>query len=102
MRASANDPPAEAYRHFARLDSDFHDLIAQVSGNELVQETLANLHTHVHLFRLFYHARVTSDAVQEHQGIIDALAAGDANGAEAAMRHHLERSRARFTDAFAG
>ena len=102
MRASEIDPPAEGYQRFARLDSDFHDLIAQGSGNELVRETLANLHTHVHLFRLFYHARVTKDAVEEHQGIIEALAAGDATAAQAAMRHHLERSRARFTQAFAG
>ncbi|WP_349236667.1 MULTISPECIES: GntR family transcriptional regulator [unclassified Devosia] len=100
MRETEQDPPAEAYRRFARLDSDFHDAIAQGSGNELVHETLTNLHTHVHLFRLFYHARATSDALEEHQGIIDALTAGDAKAAEAAMRHHLERSRERFIGAF--
>jgi DNA-binding GntR family transcriptional regulator len=100
MRADDVSPTTEAYGRFAQLDSDFHDLIAHASGNELVQETLANLHTHVHLFRLFYHARVTSDAINEHQDIITALARRDPDAAELAMRHHIERSRQRFASAF--
>lgn len=100
MQACEAEPAGEAYGRFARLDSDFHDLIAEAGGNELIQETLAGLHIHVHLFRLFYHARVTADAIEEHQRIIEALAAHDADAAEAAMRRHLERSRERFTKAF--
>lgn len=100
MQAGDVSPKSEAYGRFAQLDSDFHDLIAHASGNELVQETLANLHTHVHLFRLFYHARVTSDAINEHQDIIAALAGRDPNAAELAMRHHIECSRQRFASAF--
>ena len=100
MQASETAPQVEAYGRFAQLDSDFHDIIAHASGNELVQETLANLHTHVHLFRLFYHARVTADAIQEHQQIIEALTARDPAAAETAMRHHIERSRERFANAF--
>ncbi|KKB12624.1 GntR family transcriptional regulator [Devosia geojensis] len=101
MQACEDEPAGEAYGRFAQLDSDFHDLIAEASGNELIQETLAGLHIHVHLFRLFYHARVTADAIGEHQRIIDALAARDPQASETAMRHHLERSRERFTKAFA-
>ncbi len=100
MQASETAPQAEAYGRFAQLDSDFHDIIAHASGNELVQETLANLHTHVHLFRLFYHARVTADAIKEHQQIIETLTARDPVAAETAMRRHIERSRERFTNAF--
>ena len=33
---------------------------------------------------------------QEHQAIYDAIAAGDPDGAGAAMRHHLEAARKRF------
>lgn len=101
MQACEAEPAGEAYGRFAQLDSDFHDLIAEASGNELIQETLAGLHIHVHLFRLFYHARVTADAIEEHQRIIDALAARDPAEAEAAMRRHIERSHERFTKAFA-
>ena len=101
MQACEDEPAGEAYGRFAQFDSDFHDLIAEASGNELIQETLAGLHIHVHLFRLFYHARVTADAIEEHQRIIEALAAREPATAESAMRHHLERSRERFTRAFA-
>lgn len=101
MQAGEAGPQGEAYSRFAQLDSEFHDLIAHASGNELVQETLANLHIHVHLFRLFYHARVTADAIQEHQQIIEALTRRDPQAAEIAMRHHIERSRGRFASAFA-
>jgi len=100
MQASETAPQVETYGRFAQLDSDFHDIIAHASGNELVQETLANLHTHVHLFRLFYHARVTADAIQEHQQIIEALTARNPDAAETAMRRHIERSRERFANAF--
>lgn len=87
----------EAYGSFATLDGQFHDLIAQGSGNELVHEALARLHTHVHLFRLFYLARATTDANEEHHQIAEAIAARDANAASAAMREHVVRSRERFS-----
>ncbi|MBN9335777.1 GntR family transcriptional regulator [Devosia sp.] len=100
MQSCANDAPGEAYGHFAQLDTQFHDLIAAASRNELVQETLSNLHIHVHLFRLFYHTRVTSGAIDEHRQLIDALERRDPAAAEKAMRSHLERSRQRFNKAF--
>ncbi|GLQ55605.1 GntR family transcriptional regulator [Devosia nitrariae] len=89
-----------SYSEFARLDSQFHDLIAQASGNDLVQETLANLHTHVHLFRLFHHQQATSDANAEHAKLIEAFEARDQDRAEQAMRTHVERSYARFRSFF--
>lgn len=88
------------YSEFARLDGQFHDLIAQASGNELVQETLANLHTHVHLFRLFHHQQATSDANEEHAQLIEAFEARDPDRAERVMRTHVERSHARFRTYF--
>jgi DNA-binding GntR family transcriptional regulator len=100
MQTDESDDPRVAYGQFARLDSEFHDLIALGSGNELVQETLSNLHTHVHLFRLFYHSRATADAIDEHARIIDALINHDPKAAEEAMRHHIERSKARFVTFF--
>lgn len=100
MQSCANDAPGEAYGRFAQLDTQFHDQIAAASRNELVQETLANLHIHVHLFRLFYHTRVTTDAIDEHRQLIEALERRAPGAAEAAMRSHLERSRQRFNKAF--
>lgn len=100
MQEGDDSDPGQAYSRFARLDSEFHDLIAMASGNELVRETLENLHTHVHLFRLFYHSRATIEALAEHKRIIDALRRGSTDGAREAMHQHIERSKARFVSSF--
>ena len=89
----------EAYGLFASRDGQFHDLIAQGSGNPLVRDALVRLHTHVHLFRLFYLASATRGANAEHAGIVEALARRDPEAAEQAMRAHVERSRERFIEA---
>lgn len=97
--ASINaDDPRAAYSTFAQLDSDFHDMIAQGSGNELIQEALARLHIHVHLFRLFYHSHAASTAVAEHDEIIRAIRNRDSERARSAMTIHIEKSKARFMD----
>lgn len=88
------------YSNFARQDGVFHDSIMKFAGNELIQETLAFQHTHFHIFRLMFHRRVTEEALDEHQALLDAFAAGDAKAAAAAMRVHIEHSRDRLLPAF--
>src|SRR5262249_42558301 len=90
-----------SYSGFARLDADFHDQIMEIAGNELIRDTLAHLHTHFHIFRLIYYARVTEEALGEHESLLAALSAGDGAGAERAMRRHIEHSRQRLLVAFA-
>src|SRR4051812_4232279 len=51
------------YSNFARQDAIFHDKIMEFSENELIRETLSHQHTHFHIFRLMYHARVTEEAL---------------------------------------
>jgi DNA-binding GntR family transcriptional regulator len=88
------------YAAFARLDAELHDHILDIAGNALVRETLAHLHTHFHIFRLMFNARVTEEALGEHETLLVALSSGDEQGAERAMREHIERSRQRLTMAF--
>ena len=89
-----------SYSQFARLDGQFHDLIALASGNDLIHETLANLHTHMHLFRLFHHQQAASTANTEHAELIAALEARDGERAEQAMKAHVEQSYERFSTFF--
>lgn len=89
-----------SYSGFARLDADFHDQIMEIAGNALIRDTLTHLHTHFHIFRLMYHARVTEEALGEHDALLTALSRGDEVGAERAMREHIERSRERLLVAF--
>jgi DNA-binding GntR family transcriptional regulator len=88
------------YSTFARQDALFHDRILGIAGNDLIRETLNHQHTHFHIFRLMFHSRVTEEALDEHEALLAAFAAGDARAAEMAMRVHLEHSRDRLLPAF--
>lgn len=89
-----------AYGRFAQRDREFHDMIAAGSGNALIRESLARLHVHVHLFRLFHHSHAVTAAVEEHNAIVAAILDRDAAAASDAMLAHLEASRLRFSSAF--
>ncbi|MEN3148915.1 GntR family transcriptional regulator [Neorhizobium sp. IRAMC:178] len=88
------------YSTFARQDAVFHDRILEFAGNELIRETLNHQHTHFHIFRLMFHSRVTEEALDEHEALLTAFAAGDPAAAEKAMRVHIEHSRDRLLPAF--
>jgi len=88
------------YSTFARQDAVFHDRIMEFAGNELIRQTLSHQHTHFHIFRLMFHSRVTEEALDEHEALLSAFAAGDPSAAEKAMRTHLEHSRDRLVPAF--
>lgn len=93
--AMAAPPPEEerlAYGKFAHRDARFHALIATVGGGELMAETLARLHTHMHLFRVLFHSRVTEEAIREHAQLLDALLRRDAAGSREAMADHIRNS----------
>lgn len=100
MQTMAETIERLTYGEFARVDSRLHDVIAVASDNPLLREGIARLHSHIHLFRLHYHARVPRDALGEHEQLLAAIAERDAQAATAAMRTHLEMSRARLGVAF--
>ena len=72
----------------------------EFAGNELIRQTLTFQHTHFHIFRLMFHSRVTEEALNEHDDLLAAFAAGDADAAAKAMRVHIECSRDRLLLAF--
>ena len=88
------------YSNFARQDAIFHDKIMEFSQNELIRQTLSHQHTHFHIFRLMYHARVTEEALDEHEAILAAFGAADPDATQKAMRVHIEHSRDRLLPAF--
>ena len=98
-RAKTGDERAR-YSQFARQDAVFHDMILKVAGNELIRDTLNHQHVHFHIFRLMFHSRVTEEALSEHEAIVAAFEARDAEAAEKAMRVHIERSRDRLLPVF--
>lgn len=85
-----------SYDRFADDDADLHAKIAHASKNSLIEDSLSRLHTHLHIFRLRFHSEVTTEAFSEHARVVDALQRRSPGEAEAAMRHHIEKSYARL------
>lgn len=88
--------PAPTYSEFARKDAELHAVIAEASGNAFLADALAKLRTHVHIFRLVSHTRVTTEAIAEHADLLAALRRGDAAGSKKFMRDHILASRNRI------
>lgn len=94
------DAGSRGYALFSQRDAEFHDRIAACGRNSFIRESLARLHTHVHLFRLSNQASVTVDAIEEHAEIVAAIGRRDPDAAAYAMRSHIEASARRFGSAF--
>jgi DNA-binding GntR family transcriptional regulator len=87
------------YRAVVQHDGQFHEAIAAASGRGLLAHTLARLHPHAQLYRLFFSHGLERDTLAEHTAIVRALRRHDADEAAAAMTRHLERAYARFRTA---
>jgi DNA-binding GntR family transcriptional regulator len=82
-------------------DATFHDKIAELGGNPWLRESLARLRSHLHMYRLYHHARHAAATKPEHVAIAEAIAARDQDGAAEAMRAHLTTAMKRIDDVFA-
>jgi DNA-binding GntR family transcriptional regulator len=100
MAAPSSEDVRLAYGKFATWDAAFHTRIALAGGSDLIAEALARLHTHMHLFRLLFHSRVTEEAIREHADVIAALNAGDPDAAHFAMERHILFSQRRMAPIF--
>jgi len=91
--ASAEPPVTDDYEGYKALtahDTRFHALLARLSGSEQVRVAFERTHCHLHIFRLHFDRDIGTEAVAEHRRIAEAVVAGDADAAEAAMLAHLE------------
>ena len=96
MRPKKDSETRSTYDQFAEQDSEFHERLAQVTGNALIADSLARMHIHLHIFRLSYSRSITSNAHEEHEILFRAIETRDADAAENAMRAHIQKSHARF------
>ncbi|MFE4465272.1 GntR family transcriptional regulator [Oerskovia sp. NPDC056781] len=79
-----------------RIGAQFHGQIATLADNRWCSELLRQIRGHVDRYRsLSARERVgTTDHVDEHREVASAIASGDPDAAERAMREHIERSGA--------
>lgn len=91
MVSAHPEPVFGAYRAYNEHDRIFHETMIAASGNPVLLETYRSLHVHTVLARL-YHDRGEVDfleSIREHQLIVDALTARDADAAGEAVRRHI-------------
>lgn len=87
MAAERHDSQA-----FLLLDDEFHRLIAQSINCELSWETVENIKAAMDRVRFLTLSKVSppESLIQQHQEIYQALIAKDVDGAEHALRRHLQ------------
>ncbi|WP_232667611.1 GntR family transcriptional regulator [Pseudonocardia sp. TRM90224] len=89
MIAKRGDADSQQFIEWDRL---FHQVLVDAAGNELIAKTYAGLRTRqvrVGVAALFRAADRQSAVCNEHQRIVDALAAGDESAAHTAIEDHL-------------
>lgn len=76
---------------FGTLNTQWHELLVEGSGNQVVASLLQRLAVPIHrlLFGSFYNEDRLRTANNDHRRILEAILAGDSEGAEAAMRAHV-------------
>ncbi len=93
-RADPSCPPDD----MDLIESDLHDAFARFQPNRRLAAILVRLRTARRVNRLFATHVVQHDEsalLTEHRLVLDHLALGDAEGAAAALRHHLDADHAR-------
>lgn len=77
---------------FARADAHFHDMVMAASRNRLGRAIVNRIHDKARQSMRYhgeYNDAVMHRTVEEHKAVLDAIMAGDAQGAAAAMRVHI-------------
>lgn len=83
---------------YYRLNIEFHDLLMEGAGNPKAKTIYDNLVREMHLFRRKGLSIATNIArsIEEHEAILAAVGAGDAEGARAAADRHIVSGLARY------
>jgi DNA-binding GntR family transcriptional regulator len=79
------------HQRFAKLNSEWHSLIIERSGNEYLRQFLTQLSVPIYrlLFSTFYSTQRIKEANADHRKITAAIVDGRVDDAEKAMREHI-------------
>ena len=99
-RTAAGGTGYAAYFDLSNHDTRLHDLVLEIAGNSAIRQAYARTHCHLHTFRLGYSETFGSHTIDEHTALVEAIASGDGDAAEAAMRAHVSASRDRVLGQF--
>jgi len=90
---------APADQRFVEADVAFHLRIARAAANPVLQQMLESTHSLLHAWitRVIEAAGDTNMSVGEHVPVLEAIEAGDVEGARQAIRDHLDRAGDRLS-----
>jgi DNA-binding GntR family transcriptional regulator len=80
---------------FIEIDTEFHDIIADLAGSEHLKELINSIRRYVIYFRIHsVHQIANVDRiVAGHKTILEALEKHDTEGAQVALKHHVYQSK---------
>ena len=84
---------AESGADYSEADTEFHDAVAQASGNLVVPRLMPILKASVPLFIDVTGRKLIEETIRTHRGVADAIAARDGTAAHDAMYLHLIYNR---------
>ena len=88
--ATSAEIPFEDFAGHIQADLDFHSLIAKLSGNQALQDVIDSLTGRLINLRVITKNEIRSEESQDqHEAIVKAIAAKDADTAEDKMRSHI-------------
>ncbi|MGM7668020.1 FadR/GntR family transcriptional regulator [Microbacterium sp. A93] len=93
MRATVTELAA-----FARADLDFHHALAEAAGNETLTDQVHVVRSLLQVYadRAVHDREHAERAVAEHEAVLEAVRAKDADGAASAMAVHMATASARL------
>ena len=85
---------------FGRLNARWHSLIMEGADDLVIKGIVQRLNTPIHhlVFETFYRGERLRAAAADHKIVIDAIMRNDPEGAERAMREHVENGLKFLTD----
>ena len=91
---------ADSSDQIKNLDSRFHELLYAANGSRAFYDVLSRLHKKITKYRMASISKRSraEESILEHEAIYEALAAHDADRAEAAVVHHTEKARASMAE----
>ncbi len=98
MRGIEHGSKYRQFSNFSRLDSDFHRQVMELTGNSFLVNAWCGMNFHMHVSRLYSGQGVIdySDALREHEVIVEAIEARDSNGLRSAVKRHVVAAEKRL------
>ena len=88
--------------HLLQVDNQFHDMLYELAGRTVIQDTLLPLHRKTMRYRRasIKNEQRLSASVAEHKQIMEAMIAGDGEQAQKLMSCHIKNAKEHMIERF--